>query len=319
MKSILTAIIFLLVLGAVGAVFRIVNAIRRRQKRQRLRRVTDMQSDLSPARELPSPNESDRPAGSRFLWGLVDLARLETLLSAADVSIPAERMATLALIAGLLGFFAVLAVARNFFGALLAMVLGIALPLIVLLYRRRQRDEALVRQLPEALDMIVRALRVGQSVDNALKEVGRAVPAPLGAEIQTIYEEMSLGIPFTAALQNFEARFARLADVKLMTTAFIIQRETGGNLTRVLANLSDLIRERDTLKRQVRAMTAEGRSSAFILGILPFAVGIVFWMVQPAYIQMLFSHPAGRKLLLAAGMLEVAGFAVMKLMTRLDA
>ena len=319
MKSMLSVIVFVSVLGAVGGAGWIINTLRRRQKRQRLRTFLDTQPDLSPARKLPGPAEPDQPTGSRFLWGLVDLARLETLLSAADVSISAQRMATLALIVGSLGFFAVLAVSRNFLGALLAMGLGAALPLMVLLYRRRQRDEALVRQMPEALDMIVRALRVGQSVDNALKEVGRAIPAPLGAEIQTIYEEMSLGIPFTAALQNFEARFARLADVKLMTTAFIIQRETGGNLTRVLANLSDLIRERDTLKRQVRAMTAEGRSSAFILGVLPLAVGAFFWIIRPAYIQTLFSHPAGRKMLLAAVLLEVTGFVVMKLMTRIDA
>ena len=318
MRIILAAMVFLLILGAVGIAGWIVNAIRHRQKRQHLRTFLDTLPDHSPAREIPGPTEPDQPTGSRVLWGLVDLARLETLLSAADVSISAQRMATLALLVGLLGFFAVLAVSRNFFGALLAMGMGVALPLMVLLYRRRQRDEALVRQMPEALDMIVRALRVGQSVDNALKEVGRATPAPLGLEIRTIYEEMSLGIPFTAALQNFEARFARIADVKLMTTAFIIQRETGGNLTRVLANLSDLIRERDTLKRQVRAMTAEGRSSAFILGVLPLAVGAFFWIIRPAYIQTLFSHPAGRKLLLAAAMLEITGFVVMKLMTRLD-
>ena len=319
MKSLLAAIVFLLVLGAVGGVFWIVGAIRRRQKRQRLRPFLDTLPDAAPAQEPSGPAQPGKPSGSHLLWGLVDLARLETLLSAADVSMPAQRMATLALIVGLLGFFAVFAVSRNFFGALIAMGLGVALPLMVLLYRRRQRDEALVRQLPEALDMIVRALRVGQSVDNALKEVSRAVPPPLGLEVRTIYEEMALGIPFTTALQNFEARFARLADVKLMTTAFIIQRETGGNLTRVLANLSDLIRERDTLKRQVRAMTAEGRSSAFILGMLPLAVGAFFWIIRPAYIQMLFSHPVGRKMLLAAVLLEFAGFAVMKLMTRLDA
>jgi tight adherence protein B len=155
-------------------------------------------------------------------------------------------------------------------------------------------------------------------VDNALKEVARSSPPPLGAEIRTIYEEIALGIPFTAALENFEHRFNRLADVKLMTTAFIIQRETGGNLTRVLDNLANLIRERDTLKRQVRAMTAEGRSSAFILGVLPLVVGAFFWIVRPAYIKVLFTHPVGQKLLLAAVVLEISGFAVMCLMTRID-
>ena len=318
MRTLLASFVFLLVLGAAVGIRWIVNAARRRGKQRLLRTLVPSLPELSPVRERHGPTEPDTPAGSRFLWGLVDLARLEALLFSAGVSMPGERMATLITLTGLLGFFAILAVARSLPGALLAMGLGFALPLMVLRYRRRRRDDALVRQMPEALDMIVRALQVGQSVDNALNEVGRTVPPPLGMEIQTIYEEMSLGIPFTVALQNFESRFARLADVKLMTTAFIIQRETGGNLTRVLANLSDLIRERDTLKRQVRAMTAEGRSSAFILGVLPLAVGAFFWIIRPAYIRMLFSHPAGRKMLLAAMLLEIAGFVIMKLMTRLE-
>ena len=318
MRRFVALMVFLLILAAVGAGWWIVDAIRRRERRHQLRAFLSANPELSTPRERPMAVQSDHAAGARLFWGMVDLDRLDALLVSADVSMPAKRMATLALLAGLLLFFTVLAVTRNILGALPAMVLGVVLPLIVLLYRRRRRDEALVRQLPDALDMIVRALRVGQSVDNALREVGRATPPPLGAEIQTIYEEMALGIPFTAALQNFEARFARLADVKLMTTAFIIQRETGGNLTRVLANLSDLIRERDTLKRQVRAMTAEGRSSAFILGILPLAVGAFFWIIRPTYIQTLFSHPAGRKMLLAAALLEIAGFVVMKLMTRIE-
>ncbi|BBO86508.1 type II secretion system protein F [Desulfosarcina ovata subsp. sediminis] len=317
MRVFLALIVFLLVLALIAGFYWILSAIARREKRQQLRVFLKSQAVLP---VTPASSEAAASGGSsgRVLWGVVDLARLETLLMAADVPIPAQRMAMLAILLGLAGFFAILAVAHNFIGALLAMGAGIGLPLAILLYRRRRRDEALVRQMPDALDMIVRALRVGQSVDNALKEAGRSIPAPLGTEIQTIYEEMSLGIAFSVAMQNFEARFTRLADVKLMTTAFIIQRETGGNLTRVLANLSDLIRDRDTLKRQVRAMTAEGRSSAFILGVLPLAVGFFFWIIRPVYIQMLFSHPLGRKMLIVAILLETAGFVIMKLMTRIE-
>jgi tight adherence protein B len=319
MRLFLATVVFALVLAAITGLAWIVRSLRRREKQRHLRAFLKTAPESPPSTLRSDTSESDRPTPTRFFSGLLDLARLETLLTSADVSLSPERFLILAGLAGTLGFFAVLAVSQNLLGAMLAMALATGLPLLMLLHRRRQRDEALVRQMPDALDMIVRALRVGQSVDNALKEVARSCPPPLGMEIRTIYEEMALGIPFTAALQNFEARFARLADVKLMTTAFIIQRETGGNLTRVLANLSDLIRDRDTLKRQVRAMTAEGRSSAFILGILPLAVGAFFWLIRPAYIQMLFTHPVGRKLLLAAVMLELSGFVVMKLMTRIDA
>jgi tight adherence protein B len=310
-------IVFAVVMAMMACIRWIVLEVRRREKRRQLQAILKTTPALPPSAQ-PSRSESAQPMGSRFFGSLLDLARLETLLISADVRVPPERFLILALLTGSLGFLAALAVSRNLLGALLVMGLCAGLPLVVLLYRRRQRDAALVRQMPDTLDMIVRALRVGQSVDNALKEVARSTPEPLGMEIRTIYEEVALGIPFTAALQNFESRFARLADVKLMTTAFVIQRETGGNLTRVLANLSDLIRDRDTLKRQVRAMTAEGRSSAIILGILPLAVGAFFWIIRPAYVQTLFSHPVGRKMLVAAILLEISGFVVMKVMTRLD-
>lgn len=316
MRLFLTLMVFLFILAILAGVHAAVQAWRRRQKRQRLQAL--MGPDPAPAFMDRFGAPRTRTAGLRMFAGFVDLVRLETLLTSADVAVAPERFLTLAVAFGLVCFLAAWAVTRNAVGAILAMGLAAWLPMLVLIVRRRRRDEALVRQMPDALDMIVRSLRVGQSVDNALKEVGRNCPPPLGTEIRTIYEEVALGIPFASALRNFEARFVRIADVKLMTTAFIIQRETGGNLTQVLANLSDLIRERDTLKRQVMAMTAEGRSSAMILGLLPLGVGAFFYLVKPAYIQPLFSHPTGRRMLIAAILMEIAGFVVMRLMTRIE-
>lgn len=318
MRLCFVLIVFLSTLAITAGIQFAVAAFRRRQKRQQVRALLKTTPDRPVPKSAFGGDGEPRPSTIRFFGGFVDMARLETLLTSANVSVSPERFLTLAMALGTLGFLAALAISRNVPGSLLVMGAGAGLPLLYLLHRRRQRDDALVRQMPDALDMIVRALRVGQSVDNALKEVANHCPAPLGMEIRIIYEEIALGIPFTSALQNFEARFARLPDVKLMTTAFVIQRETGGNLTRVLANLSGLIRDRDTLKRQVRSLTAEGRSSSVVLGILPLAVAGFFWIARPAYIQVLFSHSLGRKMLLAAVLLEITGFVVMRLMTRLD-
>lgn len=310
----ISLVVFLIILAILAGIYSIVKALRRRQKRQVLQPLM---------RSVEKPVSANRIAAkrsgkSRFFGGVVDLARLETLLTSADVAVAPERFLILSMLLGLIFFLATYVVTRNIAGAFIFMALGAWLPVLIPIVKRRQRDDALVRQMPDTLDMIVRALRVGQSVDNALKEAGRNCPAPLGTEIRTVYEEVALGIPFAVALRNFEARFVRLADVKLMTTAFIIQRETGGNLTQVLANLSDLIRERDSLKRQVKALTAEGRSSAMILGLLPIAVGGFFWFAKPLYIAPLFSHPIGRKMLIAAVLMEIAGFVVMRLMTRIE-
>ena len=313
-RFLIAAMFFLLVLAILAGTFAAVQAIRRRQKRRQLKALMGKSGEQALANRI----QASRPAKSQLFGGVVDLARLETLLTSADVDVAPERFLILAMLFGCMCFLATWAVTRNVVGGFLFLILGACLPMAILIVKRRQRDEALVRQMPDALDMIVRALRVGQSVDNALKEAGHSCPPPLGTEIRTIYEEVALGIPFAVALRNFEGRFARLADVKLMTTAFIIQRETGGNLTQVLANLSDLIRERDTLQRQVMALTAEGRSSSMVLGLLPIGVGGFFWVAKPAYIAPLFSHPIGRKMLIAAVLMEIAGFLVMRLMTRIE-
>jgi tight adherence protein B len=318
MRLCLSCIVFVLVLALLAGVQAVINTWQRKKKQSRLQALLQAAQAAPDALTGLDSAPRKQSAAVRLFGRTLDLARLETLLTSADVSIAPKRFLTLAMTLGLLGFVIIWIITQHVLGAMVVMAAGACLPLMVLLIRRQRRDAALVRQMPDALDMIVRALRVGQSVDNALRDVGRNCPPPLGAEIQGIYEEMALGIPFSAALRNFEARFARLADVKLMTTAFIIQRETGGNLTRVLSNLSDLIRQRDSLKRQIKALTAEGRSSAVILGLLPLAVGTFFWIIRPGYIQTLFSHPTGRKMLLAAILLEIGGFVVMRLMTRIE-
>jgi tight adherence protein B len=313
--------VFALVLSAIGCGYVLFAAIQRTRQRRRVRVLIGDGTGvaafdaISPAAK--SGHAGPQSTGIRFFGRSLPIEAIRSRLLSASVAMPPERFLTAALALGLTCFFVAFGLSRNPGVSVLIMAVSTGLPFLYLRRRRRLRDDALTAQLPDALDMIVRALRVGQSVDNALKEVSESCPPPLRNEIRTIYEEIRLGIPFTAALRNFEARFARLADVKLMTSAFVLQRETGGNLTRLLANLSDLIRERDTLKRQVRAMTAEGRSSALILGVLPLGVGLFFWFVRPAYITVLFHHPSGRKMVLIAVLLEAAGFLVMRAMTRI--
>ena len=305
---------FLVTFGFLAGGYLAVTYAGHRRRKAQIR--TLLKRDPAPDR---GQTQSPRTAGPPLLFGILDMGRLENLLTAAGVSVSPFRFSIMAASFGLLCFLATLVVSHHLAGALVAMGVAAGLPFLYLVHRRRRQEDLMIRQMPDTLDMIVRALRVGQSVDNALKEVGQTCPPPLGAQFETIYEETALGIPFSAALHNFEHRFARLPDVKLMVTAFVIQRETGGNLTGVLANLSNLIRQRDTVKRQIRALTAEGRSSAAILGALPMAVGLFFWFIRPDYIRVLFDHTAGRQMVLLAVLLEIVGFLTMRAMTRLDA
>jgi tight adherence protein B len=318
MTQFIGMITFLVVTLFVLSVYYLVKDKQELKRRKLVKKLIDdggpKQREESRLRE-----EKARTALENVAARFVDLAVLESLLLSAEIPLSLERFLTLSLALGVLLLLPALALCRHPFFMLLFGGAGIILPFAYLVYRRRRREQALVQQLPDALDMIVRALRVGQSVDGALQEVARSVPPPFGAEMRTVYEEMAMGLPFDTALRNFERRFPSVPDVKIFCTAFVIQRDTGGNLTRILEALAKTIRERFSLNRQVKALTAEGRTTSIILGILPLVFVGITWLLNPGYIGLLFAHPLGKKLLLLALILEAAGFVVMRLMSRIDA
>ncbi len=200
-----------------------------------------------------------------------------------------------------------------------ALGMGLVIPVgafIFLLWKRRQIRHRIIQDMPEAIGMVVRALGVGLSVDKALKEIGDAVPGPLGMEIRIIYREMAVGIPFDQAFQGFIRRYPDLPDVRLFSTAFILQRESGGNLNELLSSLGQTIQNRFTFKRQVKTFTAEARMSALIISVLPLVFALVAWGVNPDYISQLTQTAMGRTMVCGAIALEITGFLVMRKMTK---
>lgn len=253
----------------------------------------------------------------RFFGRFLDLASLESMLIAANVPLSIDRLLTFSLGTGIIFILPVVFIFRSPYLILPLLLLGMALPILYVLYRKKKKEDNLIEQLPDALDMIVRALRVGQSVDGALQEVARSFSPPIGTEIKNIYDEMSLGLPFEKAFRNFEKRFHKIAEVKILVTAFIIQRETGGNLSTVLEGVARTIRERFLLKRKIDVLTAEGRLSALILGLLPLFFLVVAWFFNPKYVSLFFNNSAGKKLFFAAILFETAGFVTMRLISRI--
>jgi tight adherence protein B len=264
--------------------------------------------------------KKDRPKGvlRKILGRFIDPSRADALLTAADVNLSLERYLLLCLGCGLV----LLLASALFFPHPLILVLlpllGTFAPVMVVLLRKKRRESALVAQLPDAIDAITRAIRAGQSVDSALMEVSRSLPAPVGTEVRTIYDEMAMGLAFETAIRNFEGRFPMVSDVKILCSAFIIQREAGGSLTHILQGLSTTIRERFKLKQQVHALTAEGRVTAIILAAIPLAFAFLTWLLNPTYISLLFVHPMGKMLLAGAICLEVMGFLIMRNMAKIE-
>ncbi|WP_036171834.1 type II secretion system F family protein [Massilia sp. 9096] len=182
------------------------------------------------------------------------------------------------------------------------------LPTVIARRARTRRLLRIEQQLPEAADFIARALRAGHSFTNVLQIVGNELPEPLSGEFRIAREEINYGVPMSESLHNMADRIP-LTDLRYLIIAVLIQRETGGNLAEILTNISHIIRGRLKLVAQVRVLSAEGRMSAWILGLLPFGVLGMLLLVNPGYVQPLWTDPTGIRLLwYACGMIVVGVF-----------
>lgn len=199
----------------------------------------------------------------------------------------------------------------------LAMLLAAPLLPVLLLFRiRAARLHRVEEQLPEAADFLARALRAGHSFVNVMQMVGEEMPEPIAGEFRFTYEEINYGVPMSEALHNLALRIP-LTDLRYLVIAVLIQRESGGNLAEILSNISRMIRARFKLMGQVRVLSAEGRMSAWVLGILPIGVGIVMVLLNPQYISVLWTDPSGVQLLWYAGVASALGTLWMRSVIRI--
>ncbi|MET0396550.1 MAG: type II secretion system F family protein [Longimicrobiaceae bacterium] len=185
--------------------------------------------------------------------------------------------------------------------------LGALLPYLYLRRKRAQRLHAFEEHLPEAIDLLGRALRAGHPFPSGLRMVAEEAMEPNATEFRRVFEEQRFGMPLDESLYALADRIP-LVDVRIFISAVLIQREVGGNLAEILDKLSSVIRSRFTLQRQLRVITAQGRMSGYILAALPVALGFVLFVLNPEAMMLFVSHPAGRLLMLFAGMMQIVGF-----------
>ncbi len=195
---------------------------------------------------------------------------------------------------------------------LFAAVLG-ALPTGYLYWLKSQRMAKFERQLPEALELVSRALRAGHAFSVGLKLVGDEAADPVGIEFKRGFDEVSMGVALPQALQNMTDRLD-CVDLRFFVTAVLVQRETGGNLAEIIDSLAEMIRKRFELQLKVKALSAEGRFSAVILFALPLVVGGVLFKMNPEYMLTLFTDPMGQKMVMVGSFLMVTGAIIMKRM-----
>jgi tight adherence protein B len=205
-----------------------------------------------------------------------------------------------------LGLFGILAT-RSWLGGLLLAPLGAGIPYVTYRIRANRRRNKLEEQLPDAVDLMARAMRAGHPLSAGFKMVAEEGPVPIALEFRQVFEEQRFGLPFEDSLLGLAARI-RLTDVRILVTAILVQHQVGGNLAEILDNIANLVRERFKLRRQLRVITAQGRISGLVLTFLPVALGVAISIVNPEYLAPILEKPAGRLMLAGAASLQVVGY-----------
>jgi len=193
---------------------------------------------------------------------------------------------------------------------LVAIIMGAA-PLCRLLFRRGRRLKKFGVQLPDALELIARALRSGHSLASGLHLVVEEMPAPVSTEFAMAYEEQNLGVSIDQALKNMMKRTPNM-DLKFFVMAVAIQRQAGGDLAEILDKIGYIIRERFKIMGQVQALTGEGRMSGVVIMALPIALFFAVYYLNREYVMVLFNEPLGKKMITFAAIMQLLGAVAIK-------
>lgn len=242
----------------------------------------------------------------RSLESLPRMDRLAAMLDQAGLRVPAYRVVLLSVLLALVAAVIVSAVTLQPWYAVPAGLAAFLLPYARIHWLRRSRLQNFEAQLPEALDMLSRALRAGHPFTDALRMVGEEMPEPMGGELSATYNDLNYGIGMRDGFVNLLIRVPSLSLTAVVTAVFV-QRETGGNLAEVLDKIAAVVRGRFRLHRRVRTLSAEGRLSAWVLTLVPFALAAVVSITTPTYLPMLLDDPIGKQMLAFATIAMVAG------------
>jgi tight adherence protein B len=261
--------------------------------------------------------ESVSSFGERFAKSQGFGEKLDAQLEAAGVSLRSGEFVVGTIGAGLLGAVLGAAMLQSVLLAGVIGVVGALLPTLVLRMSLNRRSDKMREQLPDVLTIMASSLRAGHSFLQALDTVAREIPAPADVEFQRLVAEIRLGRPAEDALESLADRIGS-ADFRWAVLAVNIQREVGGNLAEILDNVSDTLRERATMRRQIKVLTAEGRLSAWVLALLPIAIALYMFAVNPDYIALLFTTQIGLFMLGTAVILLVLGIFWMRKIVDID-
>lgn len=259
---------------------------------------------------------SNLPALNRFLLRLPRIGQLDRYLEQSGLQLDVARVLGLAVVLTATVYLLAILSGLPWMIATGFALCALALPFLFIQQCRMKRIARIEQQLPDVLDLICRALRAGHAFSSGLQMAGEETPEPIASEFRITQDEVNFGVSLQQALLNLASRVPS-TDLRYFVIAVLIQRETGGNLTEVLGNLSKLIRDRLNLIEKVRVLAAEGTLSAWILCLLPFAVAGLLKLVHPTFMTVLWTDPLGQRMVATCLLLLLLGALWMRRIIRI--
>jgi tight adherence protein B len=318
-------VMFVFILGA-GAVFgaflaitRLPGYLKQRQLEARLQEVSlpDEPQTADGGELVKGRFQGPLPAIDRLVAGSARGNAMAAWVEQSGVKISVSALLLISLACGFLLGLIVSTALRMSVGWILGGVVGFSLPWVFLRIKRTRRMRAFEEAFPEALDLMARALKAGHAFATGLKMVADEMPEPVGPEFRKTFDQQNFGLPLKDALASLTTRVP-LLDVRFFSTAVLIQRETGGNLSEILENLAHVVRERFKILRQVRVYTAHGRLTGYVLLGLPAFLAIALAFINPDHMQLLFREHIGHMLLGTAAVMQTVGYFWIKQVVKIE-
>jgi tight adherence protein B len=323
MTTILVISVFVLgvgaVMGAYGAVTRLPGFMLQRKLNSRLEEVTAVDgSEVTDGAALVKQRHAGPlPALDRMVSETARGSALAYWVEQSGVQISVSALLLIAMGCAAIGGLIVASALRMGVGWPIGAMAGFAMPFLFLRMKRTRRMRAFEEAFPEALDLVARALKAGHAFATGLKMVADEMPDPVGTEFRKTFDEQNFGLPLKDALANLTVRMPSI-DVRFFSTAVLIQRETGGNLSEILENLAHVVRERFKILRQVRVYTAHGRLTGYVLLALPAFLGIALMFINPEHMQLLFQERIGHMMLGATVIMQTIGYFWIKQVVKIE-
>ena len=260
---------------------------------------------------------SDVPFIHRFLTHIPGIHRMQSMIDQANVNNTLGFFILLSITLGLTSYLLGSLLLRDPLLSCLAAIFALCLPLVFVQFKKKKRMAKFEKQLPEALDLIARALKAGHAFSSGMKLSADEFPDPLGPYFEETLDEINFGVSVADALKNLTAR-VDCPDLRFFVVSVILQRETGGNLAEIIEGLAHLIRERFKFRGKVKTLSAEGRLSGKILVAVPLLLFLVLYMINPAYAGTLIVDSVGRMMTVIAFFMTIFAWLMIRRIVSID-